>query len=415
MEMWLIVLGCILLRAHYVANTVYNVRAYDWDGHIQYISYIVDHMQLPPVTLGWETTQAPLYYVIAALWTKAGIWVGRFPTVFPDLKLLSFLLSIATMGAAAWLSFVIFPRKTAERARLLFIGLVGTLPSLAFFSSRITNDTLVPLVMFVFIGLLLHWWKSHALQMWFFCCVCAGMAFMVKLNAGIFCGSTLFICTLLHPERSMQRAVGQCLIFLVTVFFMAGASVFLRMFDPRYVQLFTVNTAGLNPLLSLPYRLGDFFSFSPIRVLESPFNDPWRDIYYRRFLWEYIFKSAFIGEWQFPRLIWLTRGMLLGGMGVLALSVYGCAKTLVNRAGPAIPLLVTFITGVAAMVAFRLLHSFSAVQDFRLIAHIIAPVAAFACLGMLELPRRYKQLASFGLTIFCVLCAAFVVIVPFYG
>lgn len=152
MEMWLIVLGCILLRAHYVANTVYNVRAYDWDGHIQYISYIVDHMQLPPVTLGWETTQAPLYYVIAALWTKAGIWVGRFPTVFPDLKLLSFLLSIATMGAAAWLSFVIFPRKTAERARLLFIGLVGTLPSLAFFSSRITNDTLVPLVMFVFIG-----------------------------------------------------------------------------------------------------------------------------------------------------------------------------------------------------------------------------------------------------------------------
>jgi hypothetical protein len=66
MEMWLIVLGCILLRAHYVANTVYNVRAYDWDGHIQYISYIVDHMQLPPVTLGWETTQAPLYYAIAA-------------------------------------------------------------------------------------------------------------------------------------------------------------------------------------------------------------------------------------------------------------------------------------------------------------------------------------------------------------
>ena len=56
----------VLLRCVYAASTPYFVRAWDWDGHLEYITHVADHWTIPSAASGWETYQPPLYYFAAA-------------------------------------------------------------------------------------------------------------------------------------------------------------------------------------------------------------------------------------------------------------------------------------------------------------------------------------------------------------
>ena len=82
-----------LLAAAWVLLFLHNIRClppvagFDASPHLDYVRYIQDYKKLPAASEGWETFQAPLYYLISAtllelvncqVYTSAGLTVLRF-------------------------------------------------------------------------------------------------------------------------------------------------------------------------------------------------------------------------------------------------------------------------------------------------------------------------------------------------
>lgn len=409
--MWLVLLIGVFLRIHYGLRTPYPSRAYDWHGHQEYVDFVMNTYSLPGAGTMWESHQSPLYYVIAAIWGTMTTATGRIDEIWSDLQLLSILMSILTLFAAAWVCMTVFPRKDQETTRMLAIGIVAVVPGTVFFASRITNDGMALLGLTVFTGFLLQWWKNCRTRDWIWCAIVAAVCLLIKLNAGIFCLATLCICLPLRPGMTVRRAAG-CLAMLggivVAIF---GWYAALRMLDPYYQRMFfSTESLGLNKKLMMPHVWTDFVQFSPVRVLGVPFNDPWTDLYHRRYFWEYLFKSVFTGEWRLNDFVTLTRTMLAGGMFAIVLGFAGCARWIRNRATYAIPLLTTAVVAAGFLAAFRWLHNAGCNQDYRFIPHVILPFAIFCCAGIDTLPPVLRIAARVILVGFCCACASLVLL-----
>ncbi len=125
-----IVLG-ILLRMFYAVRTGFNVRAYDVDGHLEYIDFVSSHWSIPIGKAGWEFHQQPLYYFFGAAleWVLRQVHLEAF--FIPGLQAASLIMSILTLLAAAWIVFQLFPQKSRGyfSSRLTFLLLIATLPN----------------------------------------------------------------------------------------------------------------------------------------------------------------------------------------------------------------------------------------------------------------------------------------------
>lgn len=409
LDLWLVLLIGIFLRMHYGLRTLYSTRAYDWHGHQEYVDFVMNNYALPGAGTMWESHQSPLYYVIAAIWTNVSMALGRPEEIWADLQLLSILISILSLFAAAWVIMIAFPRKDQETTRMLAIAIVAVMPGTVYFASRITNDGMALLGLTVFTGFLLRWWRSGRTKDWLWCCILAALCLLIKLNGGIFCLATLCICVPLRRGMTVRRAAGYFAILAGAVTLLFGWYVVLRMLDPYYQRMFfSTESLGLNKKLMMPHRWTDFVQFSPVRVLGVAFNDPWTDFYHRRYFWEYLFKSVFTGEWRFNDFVALTRTILAGGMFALLLAITGCARTLRDRATYAIPLLATIVTATGFLMVFRWLHNAGCNQDYRFVPNIVVPLAIFCCIGIDALPGRLRIAARAVMVGFCCACAALI-------
>ena len=90
----LIFVGGTMLRFLYVLSTTYNVRSYDWVGHVEYIRYILQNLAVPPPTGGWQFYHPPLYYTLAALWGSLGWMMGKDPARLIHKRIFGYPLTI---------------------------------------------------------------------------------------------------------------------------------------------------------------------------------------------------------------------------------------------------------------------------------------------------------------------------------
>ncbi len=415
--LWILFLLAVVFVGQYVRLTPAHVRAYDINGHLEYVHFVVRNWTVPASSMGWEMHQGPLYYFLAALWAKGSMTLGRSAFFMQDLQLLSLVLSIVTMGVTMWITLMLFPRPAQPNERMFFFGLLVTLPGIVFVAARVSNDALALPVLALFTALLLRWWKSGTTRDWVLCSVIAAVGMLVKFNVGIAGCLTLVVCLplrdhLLGWKHCMHRLV--VLAGLLAV--IAGWFIAMRIHDGFLLDNFLRPSTGETlPDLWLPHRWQDFVSFSPVRMLSAVFTSTRLDVYDRSYLWEFFFKSAFFGEWQFPRLIWLARAMLVGGLFTLGLAVLGAVRALRKTLWFAVPLLVTLVTALSMIFAFRLLHGFSSGQDFRFVPHAAIPVAAFAAYAISTLRERTRTVAELVLLCFILLCAFFINMVPFAG
>ena len=154
---WLIVvmvLAGTLVNVDYLSYTSIFERSYDGPSHVFYIDTIAEHLRLPPVSvLCTACGHPPLYYALAALWSKvvlAGGWIPR------DLGLqwLSLLL---------FFGFVVFSllilRSTIERPATmrLAVALVVFWPSSILNSVRVHNDALASTLMVASMYFIAQW------------------------------------------------------------------------------------------------------------------------------------------------------------------------------------------------------------------------------------------------------------------
>jgi hypothetical protein len=390
----IVVLGGVLLRVLYLLSTPYAVRVYDWQHHLQYIQYVSQHLQIPAASLGWETYQPPLYYMFSTLWMKIGEGLGRsYEFLLSDLQVGALLLSLAVLGISAWISSMLF---TSKKDRLLFLGVIATFPGVIFFSSRISNDVLLALFGFLFLGFLIRWWQEGREFDFHRAAVALSLGVLTKSNALLLL-PVLYLCLFLKKGVTNTKklvSVSLILILLITGWYFALRFII----EGERSLIGNIDRHPPETLMQDAREPLQFVTFNPSRVLAQPYNNQWEDSSGRKHFFEYFIRSAFAGDFHFGDQLAILITLLL--FVTMILVPYFLRGLL--RAREQIPLITTFIVLLLGHMAFRWILPQATVQDFRFSVLLIIPILYFTIQGMEKVPawaRMIAQAALFSLIV----------------
>ncbi|MEX2015150.1 MAG: hypothetical protein WD873_00845, partial [Candidatus Hydrogenedentales bacterium] len=125
------------------ANNLFKIPVpvgFDIEGHLNYINYIGLHRELPLATEGWQTFQAPLYYIISAVPYEWLVQRWHIPDVVQQLRIIPLLCGLANVELAYRAVRRMFP----DRPDLQRLGTVagGLLPMNLYICQYIGNEPL---------------------------------------------------------------------------------------------------------------------------------------------------------------------------------------------------------------------------------------------------------------------------------
>ncbi len=382
-ELLLVIFGG-LLRSAYMLSTPYSVRSYDADGHVEYIRYVAEHWNIPPLHSGWESFQPPLYYFVGALWSRIGDAVVPPEYAIEMLQILSVLLSFGTLLIGIATVNHLFPGPRARGTRLLAALLLVVWPTNVFFASRINNDVLVQLLIFLGIFLLLLFWNSGARRYWLSAVAICAFGVLTKMNA-ILLLPILATALLLFPRIGFAKKMATAALGAVLFLAISGWYVALRILWHGQEKI-VANVDTINSGLLLANSWKNLFSFHPLSILDIPFNSPWLDDARRQFFLEYFFRASLFGEFSFPW-TWAGSLLLLLAFILLCLATFGFWRSL--RAGGtfALPMLLIGVFQMAGHFAYRFSYPYSSSQDFRYSLSLLIILAYGVGAAWLLLPR----------------------------
>jgi hypothetical protein len=397
------------LRIFYLSVTPYWIRGHDTDGHIEYIEHLLTDFTLPSPNAGWESWQPPLYYTTAAAWASP-LHITGFgrETILFWVQLLSLLLSIWTLLLIVQIGTRLFPTGRARTVGLpLFFGLVAFMPSLVMLTARINNDVLQIPLAFLAILFLIEWWRSGKTIPWLGCMLAIGLAVLSKSN-GLLLLPAAFLCLPLRYWRDWKRMFVNGAAGLLIVLLVAGWFSAYRHFSGTGQDLLVGNDDVLNSALGVDNGPLAYLTFNPIEMVRIPFNNAWEDAARRMYFWEYLYRSAFFGEFGFgdERKL-LASWVIAVSLPVFLIAVCGWFAGW-RRWREDLPMLLIAVFLLFGHAAFRFRYPFSSSQDFRYIVPFLLPVGYFAVrwwTGMKE--GHLKNSLLLCMQMFIVLCAVF--------
>lgn len=399
--------GGLLLRILYALGTHYDVRAYDWDGHIEYVVYVLDHLRIPPVHGGWQFFQPPLYYFLSAAFAFSARMLGLGHVgVLHALRAEALFLSCIALGVGLWIAVMLFPRKEDRTERLLFFGFLSTFPGIVFFASRITNDALIVLLSFAFFGFLVRWYQNLHTKDWIIASVFVALGILTKSNA--LAWLAILFGALLFARLGFYRKIKLGLLGLSVVMACSGWIFGYRFLIEDQDHL-VGNIGSNNPELRIDtIATKNFFVIRPHEMLRSPWNSPWEDTYGRRYFWEHLLKSSIVGEWNFGETVHDQIRLILVLLLLFSLFAAGCALTDVILSPRRLaPLWLTGIILPTSMMALVLKEPIGGFQDFRYIPLFIIPVAYYFLEWMTTLPHPLRFMARQACILFIILCTVY--------
>jgi hypothetical protein len=148
-------------------------------------------------------------------------------------------------------------------------------------------------------------------------------------------------------------------------------------------------------------------------VLKKPFNDSWSDASRRQYFWEYFFRSAFYGEYEFKEQAWIAVPLLLFALGLLPLFLYGLFDGLYREAKHGLILFTMFFAILGAGIAYRFAFPFAPNQDFRFSLLLIVPFGIFALSAVRQLPVNLRSGAYTWIAACTVLSTIFLLALSF--
>lgn len=403
-------LAGVMLRLFYVLTTTFTQRSHDFDGHVAYITHILENGRIPLADAGWEFHQAPLYYLLSALWMRLGGLVGRSEAqLLNDLQIWAFVMSCAMLGIGIWAGAMLL-RDRLRPLLPLFAAVLATFPALVLTASPLSNDALYQMLAFLTFALLLRWWRSATLAGWLMLCTVAAIAFLTKVSGLLLIA--LIACTFaLHPTIAWKGKARWGLIGIALILLLAGWYPLLRLGEPHRERTFSLGNRGMNAELQVGNTWRNYLTFSPSKVLQIPFNDSWKDEARRQYVWEYFFRSAFFGESRYEAITWLARNMLFLGLALIPLMLFGFFRATVERFRDHLPVLLTFLSTLGGALLYRWQFPYAPNQDFRF-SLLLLPCAVFFVLeGMQSLPDRFRSVARAWVGLFSFACVAFIVLV----
>ena len=168
------------------------------------------------------------------------------------------------------------------------------------------------------------------------------------------------------------------------------------------------NIGSLHSGLRLSNTFSHLTRFDLTQIFSHIYNNVWDDAGGRQYFWEYLYRSAFFGEFSFPDSVsMLAMGMVLLGFIVLGTALYGAAISCLYRAYKDLPLLLTLIALLMGHLLFRMNFPFSSSQDMRYSVLVIIPMAYFVSLAIEHVSRRWAILLTGVTIIFTLLCTLF--------
>ncbi len=397
-SMILIICSGTILRFFYVLSTTYNVRSYDWSGHAEYIRYILQNLAIPPATGGWQFYHPPLYYLLTALWSSLG-WMmgGDAARVVLDAQSFSLVLSLATLGVGCWIGRMLFDKKEDHLSLTLFCALIAFFPAIVYHAARVSNDVLLLLITFLAFALLLRWWRRPNRIDWCLASIVIGLGVLTKNNALPLIPIAWGLAAMRRGFTSRERAklVGISALILIAV---TGLLFLVR---PPFHDATLIGN-NLNPRLLVSNSFDNLVTFNPWEILTHPYNNTWLDSARRQFFWEFFFRSAFFGEFSMG-LIPLAVTLLLSGIFLIPVVIFGFLRSFAARDDDAIPLALTTVILLASILYLRIVSPYSPSQDFRYVPLLVVTLGAYILKSVATLPHLLREfiLSCFAVLLFC--------------
>ena len=356
----------VLLRCLYMEATPYELRSYDWTGHLAYIQHVAGSWTLPLTTGFNEDHQMPLYYFIAAVPYRIGQAFGfRTEELWLHVQFLSLVASIAAFFALLAVAQALFPKDGFSR--LLFSALAAVFPALVHVSSQISNDALLLLFACLWLLILMRWWQDRRPASWITLCSVLALAMLTKTNAVFMVVTTLFC---LVAAGDYRRFVPR----LTSLgFSLLPASVLIAyryVADPQFGLV--ANAVHQNPLVHVSNAFINFTAFDPLQMLKHPYIDNFNPATHPHVLFEYLFRSSQFGASAFgpDGVIVLVMAMFL-----IPIAVFGFIRT--YREARLLPVLACSVVMTAGIIAFRFRYPYMPSQHVRLVLPLVVCACVF--------------------------------------
>lgn len=388
-----VMLAGVLVRVFYAITTSPFLRAYDAWGHREYIQYMLENWSLPLAEKGWEFYHPPLYFFLAALWAKMAIFLGMSENGgILAAQQLSFLISVGIL-----LLFLLFAMRlfADPQKQALFLCIPATIPSIVFFSARLNNDALTLLLSMACLYGILRWWQTGSIWLYLLGAVFLGFAALTKSTAFLLL-PLLFILPFLLLPRKKKKPWKQVMVGGIAILLIAGWFHIPRFLKEGNAARFLVrNVVTLNTGLHVPNTPSALLTFNPVEVLRHPYNNTWADAERRMNFPEFLYRSAFLGEFGAgENLRIIVQQILAIGMALFCVSVWGMILDLRKNWRTNLPLLLAFVSALMGHFAFRILSSFSPSQDFRYSAILLCPLCFYLLRGTEALPKPLRTCVS---------------------
>jgi hypothetical protein len=219
---WLIVamvLTGTVLCVDYLTYTSVSERNYDGSSQIKYIQFIAQHLRLSDVYECGPCGHPPLYYALAALWSKVVLVRGWMP----------FELGLQWLSLLLFFGFVVFSlvilRSTTTRPRTLrlAVALIVFWPSSIIHSVRVHNDALASLLMLAAMYFIAQWDRQGRTRDFYAALVASALALLTKSSGYAVATTLVFFAVLRLRSTGLHRAtIKRCVTAIVIL---AGVAV----------------------------------------------------------------------------------------------------------------------------------------------------------------------------------------------
>jgi len=405
---WAVILGALLMgcwiRFVYVDSTPASIRAHDFQGHMDYLAFVLEQARIPNHDQGFQGYQPPLYYFLAAPMAAPGPHGGGL--IVEPLQQLSLWISCLTLGLGLWVGTLLY--RDRPRPLAMFSVLLAAFPGLVYGASQVTNDGLVQLLLFGAMGLLICWWQTGRDRWWIMAAAATGIGVLVKSNALLMLPIAM---GMLWVKTGLGRRARLRLLGIGTgiVVALSGWLIVVRMTVDRMYSV-VPNTDLLPRQLHLSTGPWDLLGFNPVRLLQHPFGNDVVHLQQAQGFWEYYFRSAFFGEWSFdPALLNMAWLILLLALLLVVVMGMGLWHALRHQRTVTAHIWVPLVALLGTHWVYRIVAPFTPSQDFRYTSLVLLPAAWLVLDAAARLPGPLKWLAWGAWLMLTGLCAFFLV------
>jgi hypothetical protein len=414
-----VVLAGTLVDVSYLTYTSISERNYDTASHVLYIDEIAEHLRLPPVSIFCTACgHPPLYYALAALWSKVALAGGFLPREL-GLQWLSLLLSSG---------FVVFAllllRSTIEQPATLRLAaaLVVFWPSSIINSVRVHNDALASALIVAAMYFIVRWDREGRGRDFYLAVVVSALALLTKAT-GYAIAATLVVVAgwrLRSQWFDRERAKQWLAATLVLVSTALLAVSFRETMHPHTLCQRVLGRAcdvpsdyfvGNQPSNYLYFDLPDYLG-STSSLAYPPRQD---------YFWNGLLKSSLFGVMplgrDFEGAPYQQLAVIISILLLAMIAVCGAVLALTRSVGgqPYRALAVAAAGMMLMLLAFRMKVPTPFHEDFRHVFPVLVPLCLFYAKAVERLRRWSRVLYHGGVAVALLMIAssvAFFVRVP---